>query len=190
MTQTVDACSSEIEAWRDGYDTGRRCSRPTLDPDLDRTTTPPDADIAAAWAAGWKAGYSEGSATGEATAMLAACAAALGITIGGSAWSNMMLPAQAGAARALIQERLAPLVRHHTEQAAAAHAALLAQKHEREQQEAAERQHRDAERGQQQREERQRRDAERAQRRCTQQTLSGEVCRLDSGHNGRCKPLK
>ena len=161
MTRTVNDCLSEIETWRDGYDSGHRCAMAA--DGLASVADPPETEPEiAVWAAGWKAGYSEGSATGETTTMLAACAAAVAAAgVGGTASSVELMPLEAGAARALIAERLAPVVQTRAEQVAAEHAELLARRKQL--------------------------DEEWEQRRCKKLTGTGLACRFDSGHKGRCK---
>ena len=186
MANSVYDFQAEIEAWRAGYHAGRACSQPPGDGDHEEITIPPSFDCAEAWAAGWKAGYSEGTASGEITEMLAAVGAAIGMTTE-HGFSRRIMPAQTGAAHGVIKQRLSALVQQHETQKAVAKVAREAA---------------DAQQSEQLREEireaarlelESRREAARVERKahqCEKLTRSGESCRFDRNHRGRCKPRR
>ena len=195
MANSVYDFQAEIEAWRAGYHAGRDCSQPPGDGDHEEITTPPSFDCAEAWAAGWKAGYSEGTASGEMTEMLAAVGAAIGMTTE-DGYSSRIMPAQTDAAHGVIKQRLSTLVQQHEKRQVAAKVA---------------RQAADAQQSEKLREEirearlelESEREAARVERaseceaarvrkahQCEKLTRSGESCRFDKNHRGRCKPRR
>ena len=194
MANSVYDFQAEIEAWRAGYHAGRACSQPPGDGDHEEITIPPSFDCAEAWAAGWKAGYSEGTASGEITEMLAAVGAAIGMTTD-RGYSSRIMPAQTvDAALGVIKQRLSALVQQHEIQKAAAKVAreaAEAQQSEKLREEIREAARLELESGREAvRVERKAARVERKAHQCEKLTRSGESCRFDRNHRGRCKPRR